>query len=165
MGNSDGHPSIGRRKALRLGVGAGAGAVVWTEPTLQGLARRPAYAAGGSPVTAWVEPALGLQQLGHDGFPTFFDSPATGVRYQAVTELIGGGARRRFEISMPAEPTCTCLFTSGRVTLALGPPSPLIVLFDLDVVAGTSATAWSPTFGLGMFLWGVQFDGSTQGTC
>jgi len=42
-------PSIpSRRRALKIGAAAAAGTVVWTEPTIRGLARRPAYAAGGS---------------------------------------------------------------------------------------------------------------------
>ena len=40
-----------RRKVLKGAVAAGAGAVVWAEPTIRGLARRPAYAAAGTPQT------------------------------------------------------------------------------------------------------------------
>ena len=36
-----------RRTALKIGVGAAAGAAVWSEPTIRGLARRPAYAFEG----------------------------------------------------------------------------------------------------------------------
>jgi len=39
---------IPRRKALKAGVAGVGAAVVWAEPTVRGLARRPAYAAGGS---------------------------------------------------------------------------------------------------------------------
>lgn len=40
--------SINRRAAIKAAFGVTAGAVVWAEPTIRGVARRPAYAAAGS---------------------------------------------------------------------------------------------------------------------
>jgi|GEM_PF-6130664 len=41
----------GRRRVLKTIVGGTAAAVVWSEPTLKGIARRPAYATSGSKAT------------------------------------------------------------------------------------------------------------------
>ena len=47
---------LNRRRAIKAGVAGVGAAVIWAEPTIKGLARRPAYAAGGSTaVTEQVE--------------------------------------------------------------------------------------------------------------
>jgi len=46
--STEGVPSPARRRALKIGVAATVGAVVWTEPYVVGLAHRPTYAAAAS---------------------------------------------------------------------------------------------------------------------
>lgn len=42
------NPGVSRRRAIKAGAAVAVGATVWAEPTIRGLAKRPAYASAGS---------------------------------------------------------------------------------------------------------------------
>jgi hypothetical protein len=99
--------SHSRRRALKIGVAGAAGAAVWAEPTIRGLARRPAYAAtaSGAPVvfdlTTFTDP-FGLptqsgvleQSITVDGVTLTVTrgTNANGSRNEEFTFVVSGGA-------------------------------------------------------------------------
>jgi len=91
-----------RRKVLKTGVAAGAATVIWSEPSIRGLARRPAYAAGGSggvPTVITVPPPpdlisglkFGNGSGGNGGLPqVVFSDAASGLTVTLIGPLADG---------------------------------------------------------------------------
>ena len=111
-----------RRKVLKGAVAAGAGAVVWAEPTIRGLARRPAYAAAGTPQT-FVVPSTSWRNIGNatgTGLPlvVWTDGPLTLTLFgpeadgsHSDTGPIGPAGTYTFTAVAPG---CTCEFTDAK---------------------------------------------------
>jgi hypothetical protein len=82
-------PQMNRRTAIKVGVGATAAAALWAEPTVKGLARRPAYAAGGSAGdTITIRSERGFLRTPDDEFS--IEGP-DGKKYLISVTDIGGG--------------------------------------------------------------------------
>lgn len=148
---------VSRRRALKLAAGVGAGTIVWSEPTIKGLARTPAYANAASAV----------------------DSPFTVTTPGEVAITVGGAAvtvmsTGGFMVSMTlvdlgdmfgtyqltavnADNACPCTITSATLTLTdPGPAPPLVV--------GGSAGGGAVTFA-GLIGTNLTISGSFSGTC
>lgn len=122
---------IGRRAALKTAAAAGVAAVVWAEPTIKGLARRPAYAdtGSGAPVTltnvvitGTINADASITNILVDGVA----QPAGGVTIGNQTFLIGsdpnGSLRPRLQVTNPSGPNGLLAFTAA--TYDSGPGGP-----------------------------------------
>lgn len=74
MTQSDPNDSVlSRRNALKTAAAVTTGAVVWSEPTLKGLVRRPAYASASTSIQVFLIPAMQgagrVRFFGDNGLP------------------------------------------------------------------------------------------------
>jgi|GEM_PF-2748570 len=115
--------SVTRRRALKTGAAVGIGAVVWTEPTIKGLARRPAYAAGGSgPATIYTVPLIPEFATGNGGgtmlpFVVHTDGPLTVTLLGPLPDGSHDNATPNGTYTLLAEVDgCICVWTDDATT-------------------------------------------------
>jgi len=100
--------STSRRNAIKLAVGGGAAAIVWAEPTLKGLARRPAYATTGSTEIT----ALSTDSIDSPGLSAQVTVTANDGTELAIVFGVGDFGTAFLSVTNLAEPTCDCVIAS-----------------------------------------------------
>jgi len=93
--NTSDNTDITRRSALKAGSAAAVAAAIWAEPTIKGLARRPAYAAGGSTVETFnIDLSLGkgdsASVTGSNGTVISFSRSSNGKDVSSTSNPGGG---------------------------------------------------------------------------
>lgn len=134
---------LSRRRLLKATAATAAGAAVWVEPTIKGLARRPAYAAAGSSVTGDLQPGFyGVDDFNYpDGpfYEEFFSFDGD------VVFALASDTSRNLYFLYAFGNDCTCTFDDlgdGDVLLSNG--SVTSVGF-LDLEIGDIFIGWDPT--------------------
>ena len=121
---------------LKATAGASVSAAVWAEPTIRGLARRPAYASTTS--TTISTNFTGNQTfVGGAGPSTTLDSQAIANGATTVTvslTLAGSGTNWTLSASS-SDPSCTCTITGGTAGATAS-----LFLFNVDLGIDSTVT-------------------------
>ncbi|MEM7091453.1 MAG: hypothetical protein AAF567_00515 [Actinomycetota bacterium] len=112
---------ISRRRALKLAAATGAGTIVWAEPTIKGLARRPAYADAASNIVPYTVDLTPTSLSLNTATPA--TEPLTGITF-ALVVVDGGFAGITGTVTL-TRTGCACTITSlpaALSALTLTPP-------------------------------------------
>gem|GEM_PF-2932923 len=125
---------IDRRSAIKIAVGGTAGALIWAEPTIKGLAKRPAYASASSTAENYVAtllflpPGASVEVIGDQGTVMTFTNTAGVV---SITTNGGGSFFGEVVVTWTGGSESSFVGPPASVTGSWGPLDELTI--DVDI--------------------------------
>ena len=143
--------SPSRRRALKTAAATGAAALVWTEPTIKGLARRPAYADAGSSTTFEEGTVTPISVAISLNGTASLNTTGSGTLTLTLLDSFAGPVLT----AVRADDGCACNITSENLTLTEGFAGTVE-----GAVNGTGGVQFDPIPGVNFTL-----AGSFAGSC